>query len=397
MMGNIKDKVAIVGMGCTKFAENWEMSLADMLIDATYEALADAKVELKDIEAGWIGTLMGGMTGGMLTEALQWNNVPVTRVENNCAAGLESLRAGALAIASGMYDIVLVTGVEKCKDTGTGSLTFPYGYHEVYGYMQAPAAYATAALRYFEKYGIPVEQGRELLSKIAVKNHHNGSFSPKAHFQREISMEQALKAPIIAWPLGLFDCCPTTDGAAAAVLVRADLAPKFRDDYVLIKGIGLALGRRNVYSGRVKDAMDSDYTIWNETVAAAKQAYDQVGIKNPRKEITIASVHDCFTITELINYESLGLSPVGKAKEDVASGFFELNGELPVNTDGGLKAFGHPVGASGLRMVYELYKQIQGKAGKRQIKNPGLGLAHCQGGNPTGGFQAGVVIVGPRD
>jgi acetyl-CoA C-acetyltransferase len=396
-MGNIKDKVAIVGMGCTKFAENWDKSLSDMLIDATYEALEDARVGLKEIEAGWVGTLLGGITGAILTEALQWDNMPVTRVENNCASALEALRNGALAVASGMYDIVLVAGVEKCKDTGTGSLQFPYGFHEVYGYMQAPAAYALAALRYFEQYGIPVEEGRRLMAKIAIKNHHNGTLSPKAHFRREITLEQALRAPIIAWPLGLFDCCPTTDGAAAAILTRADLAPRFRDDYILIKGMGLAVGRRNVFSGRIKDREDSDYTIWNETVAASKQAYGQVGIKNPRKEITLASVHDCFTITELINYESLGFSPIGRAKEDVESGFFALDGELPVNTDGGLKAFGHPVGASGLRMVYELYKQIQGKAGKRQIKKPGLGVAHCQGGNPTGGFQAGVVIVGPRD
>jgi len=396
-MESIKDKVAIIGMGCTKFGENWEQSLQDMIIDAAYEALEDAGIEMKEINAGWVGTLLGGITGGILSEALQWDNVPITRVENNCASALEALRNGAFAVASGMYDIVMAVGVEKCKDTGTGSLTFPYGYHPAYGYMQAPAAYAAAGLAYFKKYGIPVDEGRKLLAKIAVKNHRNGVLAPKAHFHREITEEQALKAPIISWPLGLFDCCPTTDGASVAILARADLAPKFRDDFVLIKGLGLAVGRRDVYSGRIKDRDDSDYTIWNETVAACKQAYGQAGVTNPRKQISAASVHDCFTITELINYESLGFSPVGKAREDVESGFFTLEGELPVNTDGGLKAFGHPVGASGLRMVYELYKQIQGKAEKRQVKNMDLGIAHCQGGNPTGGFQASVAIVGPRD
>jgi acetyl-CoA C-acetyltransferase len=235
------------------------------------------------------------------------------------------------------------------------------------------------------------------MAKIAVKNHYNGTLAPKAHFKKAIDIETVMKAPIISWPLGLFDCCPTTDGASAAILCRADLASKFRDDYILVKGMGLAVGRRDVYSGRIKDRDDSDYTIWNETVAASKQAYDQAGITNPREEVSIASVHDCFTITELINYESLGFSPIGKAKEDVESGFFELDGGLPVNTDGGLKAFGHPVGASGLRMVYEIYQQIQGKAGKRQLKNVDLGVAHCQGGNPTGGFQASVAVVGPRD
>lgn len=396
-MESIKDKVAIVGMGCTKFGERWELALRDLLIDAVGEALDDAGTELAEVQAGWVGTLLGGLTGGILSEALQWDNVPITRVENNCASALEALRAGAMAIASGMYDVVLCAGVEKCKDTGTGSLTFPYGYHQAFGYMQAPAAYAAAALRYFEKYGLDVDKGRELMAAIAVKNHKNGVLSPKAHFQREISMEQALGAPIIAWPLGLFDCCPTTDGAAAAILCRADLAHKFRDDYILIKGLGLAVGRRDVYSGRIKDREDSDYTIWSETVAASGQAYEQAGVDNPRKQISMANVHDCFTITELVNYESLGFSERGGAKDDVESGFFALDGGLPVNTDGGLKAFGHPVGASGLRMVYELYKQIQGKAEGRQVKNADLGVAHCQGGNPTGGFQAAVTVVGPRD
>jgi acetyl-CoA C-acetyltransferase len=166
---------------------------------------------------------------------------------------------------------------------------------------------------------------------------------------------------------------------------------------VLVKGLGLAVGSRDVYSGRIRERDNSDYTIWNETVAASNQAYAQAGVKDPRREISVASVHDCFTITELINYESLGFSPVGKAKDVVLSGFFELGGSLPVNTDGGLKAFGHPVGASGLRMIYELYKQIQGKAGARQVKNARLGLAQCQGGNPTGGFQAAIAILGPKD
>ncbi len=396
-MGSIKDKVAIIGMGCTKFKENFEQSTGDMLVDAVGEALADARIELKDVQAAWLGTLLSGLTGGVLTEALQWDNIPVTRVENNCASALEALRNGIFAVASGAYDIVLAVGVEKCKDTGTGSLTFPYGYHPAYGYMQAPAAYASAAIRYFAKYRIDIEDGRRLLAQIAVKNHHNGTLAPKAHFQSEITVEKALKAPIISWPLGLFDCCPTTDGAAAAIVARADLAKNFRDDYVLVKGLGLAVGSRDVYSGRIKERDNSDYTIWNETVAACKEAYAQAGVSDPRKQISVASVHDCFTITELINYESLGFSPVGQAAKDVTDGFFALGGGLPVNTDGGLKAFGHPVGASGLRMVYELYKQIQGKAGARQVKNVDLGLAHCQGGNPTGGFQAAVAIVGPRD
>ncbi len=394
---SIKDKVAIIGTGCSKFGENWSQGTGDMLIDAVYEALEDANVELKDIQAGWVGTILGGYSGSVLTEPLQWNGAPVTRVENNCASPIDAFRCACFGVASGMYDIVLVAGVEKCKDTGTGALTFPYGFHPVYGYVQAPSAYGMAAQSYFQKYGISSEEGKRTLAKIAVKNHHNGTFSPKAHFQREITIEQVLNAPIIGSPLGLFDCCPTTDGAAAAIICRADLAKSFRDDYVLVKALGLSVGHRDLYSGKTKSAEEFDYTFWEETEIAAGQVYSQLGIKNPRQEISVASVHDCFTISELIIYESLGFSPRGKAKEDVDEGFFTLEGELPVNTDGGLKSFGHPVGASGLRMISEIYKQMQGKAGPRQVKNPQLGLAHCQGGNPTGGFQAGIVVLGPRD
>jgi len=395
-MGNIKDKVAIVGMGCCKFGENWDRSAGDMIIEAVYEALDDAKMELKDIDAGWVGTLLGGYGGSVLAEPLQWNNAPITRVEGNCTSSSDALRNACFSIAAGMYDIVLVVGFEKSKDTGAGQLTFPYGMHPVYVYTQAPAAFGLAGIRYAEKYGISMEDYKILIAKIAVKNHRNGTMSPKAHFQREVTIEQVINAPIIGWPHGLYDCCPTTDGAAAAIICKANLAKSFRDDYILVKGLGFVAGARDTYSGKTK-RKEFDYAVWPETEVAAKQAYEQVGIKNPRQEISVANVHDCFTTTELINYESLGFSLKGKAKEDIDSDFFTLEGGLPVNTDGGLKSFGHPIGASGLRMVYEIYKQLQDKAGPRQIKNPTLGLAHTMGGNPTGSFQTAVVIIGTRD
>ena len=391
MSSSIKDKVVIIGMGCSKFGENWAQSADDMIIEAAYEAFEDAGISPKDIQAAFVGTLLGGLTAATLTEPLQLDYIPVTRVENNCASGADAFRCGCLAVASGLYDYVLVVGYEKCKDSGVGFLTMPYGHHPVYASGPAPGSYAMAALRYFHKYGINPEEGKKILAKIAVKNHQNGALSPKAHFRQKVTLEQVMKAPIMAWPLGLYDCCPTTDGAAAAILVRSDLAPNFRKDYILVKGLGLAIGRVNNYRGKARS--DVDLTFWEETWMAAQQAYQQAGVTNPRQEISLAEVHDCFTITELINYESLGFSHRGKAKEDVEAGTFALEGELPVNPDGGLKAFGHPIGASGIRMIYELYKQMQGKAGPRQIKNPELGLAHAQGGAP-GAFQASVVIVG---
>lgn len=393
-MFDIRDKVAVIGVGVSKFGENWDKSAGDMIIDAVYEALEDAHLQMKQIQAGWIATVLGGFGGTILAEPLRWDLMPVTRVENNCASPLNAFQDACYSVASGMYDIVLVTGVEKSKDTGTGSLTFPYGFHPVYAFIQAPAAYGMAAQSYFRKYGISIEEGKRTLAKIAVKNHHNGTLSPKAHFQREITIEQVMNAPIIGYPLGLFDCCPTTDGAAAAIICRSDMAGKFRDDPVLVKAMGLSVGKADIYTGRTPEADEFDYTLWNETKQAAQQVYDQLGITNPREEIDVAIVHDCFTISEWIIYESLGFSPRGKAKDDIDSGFFTLEGGLPVNTDGGLKAFGHPIGASGLRMLAEVYKQIQGKAGPRQVQSAKLGLAHCQGGNPSGGFQAAIVALG---
>ena len=396
-MGSIKDKVAIIGMGCTKFGERYDTGINDLIVEAAYEAFEDAGVTQKDIQAGWIGYTSSSRTGEALSRPLKLDYLPCTHVENACASGMEAIRGAAYAIAAGVYDVVLALGVEKLKDSGLAGLPAPGGtgfWHPIADTgVTGPSLYALAATRYFYTYGISPQKGKETLAKISVKNHFNGSMAPKAHLQKIVTLEQVITAPIIAWPLGLFDCCGVTDGAAAAILCRADLAPKFRSDYVLIKGIGLSIG---VGTG----AMDTDYDWihWEETERASRQAYAEAGIKDPLKEINVANIHDCFTISELIVYEGLGFSKKGEASKDVDAGKFELKGQLPVNTDGGLKSFGHPVGASGVRKVYELYKQIQGKVQlpQRQLKNVKLGLAHSQGGNP-GAFHCIVSIVGARD
>ena len=201
-----------------------------------------------------------------------------------------------------------------------------------------------------------------------------------------------MKAPIIAWPLGLYDCCGITDGAAAAIITTPEKARQYRDDYVLVKGIGMSCG---MYQAEYRD--DWSLTYIEENVRAAQMAYKEAGIENPRKQLDLAIVHDCFTITELVIYEDLGFSPRGKGPEDVEAGTFELRGELPVNTDGGLKCFGHPIGASGLRMMYESYKQLQGKAGPRQVEiRNQLGLTHTLGGSPIDSNTAAIAILGLR-
>jgi len=322
-----------------------------------------------------------------VADALKLRNIPITRVENWCATGHEALRNAVFGVASGMYDVALAIGYEKLKDTGSGGLGVGRGQSPVMGARAtAPSYFSFIANRYFHNYGIPEDEGKELLAQIAVKNHHNGTMSPKAHFQKEITIEQVLKAPIIAWPLGLFDCCPTTDGAACTIVCRADLARNFRQDPVYIKGIGFS-----VDSMLPMNRPGFDYLGFEANQVAARQAYEQVGIRDPRKELDLAVVHDCFTITEMVIYEDLGFTHRGGGPEEVRAGTFTLEGELPVNTDGGLKSFGHPVGASGLRTTYEIYTQLQGRAGPRQVKDASLGLCHTLGGPPQ---VACVTILG---
>lgn len=392
-MAGIKDKVAIIGTGCTKFGEHWGKSAQDLIVEAVYEAITDAKIELKDIQAAWLGIVWSGESGVFLSSALRTKYIPITRVENRCGSGIDALRNAVYAVAAGAYDIVLAVGAEKLKDSGiVGVPAFGSEAHPAYtaGLGGGPAGeFAFRATRYFYRYGISYEKGKEILAKIAVKNHYNGSLNPKAHLRREITLEQAINAPIIAWPLGLFDCCPVSDGAAATVLCRAELAKNFRRDPVYIKGLGLSCGPGADYIRN-----DVDLTHFEETVIAGKQAFAEAGIKNPLDELSVAEVHDCFTITELLIYEDLGFCPRGQAMEYINDGIFTLQGKLPVNTDGGLKCFGHPLGASGLRMTYEICKQLQNKAEARQLKEPKIGLVHNLGLIMGGSAVCGVAILG---
>ena len=390
-MRGIKDRVAIVGMGCSNFGERWDSSAADLMVEAGYEAYADAGLEAKDIQAAWLGTVSSFRTGQPLAEALKLDYILITRVENACATATDAFRNACYAVAAGIYDIVLAVGVEKLKDSGFSGLAIPEAPGaDVAPPTPPPSQFAMAATRYFHQYDIPYDQGKLTLAEIAAKNHHNGTLNPKAHFQREITTDQVINAPMIAWPLGLFDCCGVSDGAAAAIITTPEIAQSLRKDYVLVKGLGLSVGAFGV----LRD--DWDFTHFPETVKASQSAYDEAGISDPREDIDLAMVHDCFTITELIICEDLGFSARGKASEDVHSGSFTLEGDLPVNTDGGLKCFGHPVGASGIRMIYEVYKQLQGKAEGRQLKKADVGLTHNLGGRP-GSFTCSVAIFGSAE
>ena len=390
----IRDRVAIVGMGCTRFAEHWDKSIDDMLVEAV-EACVDSAdgLGLADVEAFWVGTKDSGQSGMMLSQPLKLDYRPVTRVENFCATGSETLRGACYAVASGAYDVAMAVGVEKLKDSGLSGLTIGYPPNDgTAPEMSPPAMFSLLAPAYAERYGVDPEELKRVLARIAHKNHLNGEKNPLAQFRRAPSLETILASPLIAGMLGVYDCSGVADGAAAAIVVRAEDAHRYCERPMYVKALALA-------SGPADGAMrsDYDYTSFPEVVRSAEDAYRQAGIADPRAELSLAEVHDCFTPTELVLMEDLGFSARGEAWRDVLDGVFDLDGELPVNSDGGLKSFGHPIGASGLRMQYELWLQFRGEAGERQLDGPTLGLTHNLGGQPGGCVSFVSVMGAERD
>ncbi|MFZ5652684.1 MAG: acetyl-CoA acetyltransferase [Bacillota bacterium] len=391
----ISGEVAIIGMGCTRFTDHFDKNYSDLVVEAAFEALADAGIGPEAVEAAWLGTCYAyeynteGNAGSSLADPLGLFPIPVTRVANYCATGLDAIRNAAFAVASGQYDVVLVVGVEKMRDVPPrGSLVAVHAErtHPVLAKGRtAPGIFGPMARRYSHVYG----DAKQYMAMVAVKNHYNGSLNPKAHFQRPLTMEEVLAAPMAADPIGLLDCTPTSDGAAAVVLTRSSLARRHKQDYVVIKGIGLSV--TNGYFSAQFD-QEWDFLGFSSTREAARQAYKQAGITDPAKQIHVAEVHDCFTITEILNYEDLGFCEKGMGTALVAGGHTSLDGKLPVNTSGGLQSCGHPIGASGVRMVIDVGNQLLGRAGKRQVKgSPSVGLTHALGGP---GSVAGVSVLG---
>jgi acetyl-CoA C-acetyltransferase len=378
----MRDKVAVIGVGCTKFGDRYDRGYEELICDAAFAAYDDAGIDPDEIEAAYLGTYIPGAGGGKsavsLGDALRLYGRPITRVENYCATGTDAFRNACITVAAGVHDVVLVVGAEKLKDRGGRGLP-RFGHPLLARGNSAPGLFALAANRYMHTFGV----GRETLAKVAVKNHKNGAKNEKAHLRSEITVEQAMKAPIIASPFGLFDCCPTTDGAAAAIVCSADLAKKWKKDPIWVKGAALA-----VETGRPYFDPTFDYLGFPSTVKASKAAYAMAGI-GPR-DVSFAEVHDCFTWTEISNTEDLGFCAKGDGWKLVEEGRTALEGDIPINTSGGLKSFGHPIGASGVRMIYEVVTQLRGEAGARQVKNPKLGVAHNVGGP---GAVACVVVL----
>jgi len=388
----IADRVAIVGMGCTPFGEHWTKSADDLLVDAITECLrAVPTVDLDDVDAFWLGTLGSGQSGLTLSKALGLDYKPVTRVENYCASGSESFRNACYAVASGAYDRVMAVGVEKLKDSGFSGLLRgdpPSDGTASELSMTAPAAFSLLDPAYCAKYGVDPTDLRDAMTHVAWKNHANGARNPKAQFRSIVAKEKIASAPLVAGRLRVFDCSGVSDGAACALIVRAEDAHRYTDQPIYVKALSLVAGPA---LGAIDPAYD--YTTFPEVVRSVQDAYAQAGVTDPRRQISMAEVHDCFTPTELVLMEDMGFSERGQAWRDILAGDFELGGRLPVNPDGGLKSFGHPVGASGLRMLYECWLQMRGEAGERQLAEPALAMTHNLGGRP-GSCVSFVSLVG---
>lgn len=381
-MTGIRDRVAVLGVGCTTFGDHFASSSADLLREASLAAVADAGIGMDQVQAGWLGAYFphSGLAGTALSDAIGLSGRPVTRIENYCVTGTDAVRNAAFAVAAGAYDVVVVAGVEKLKEHGDVGIP-DQGEHQVISRgRSAPGGFALSATAYLDAYRL----GTDVLDHVAVKNHDNGADHPRAHLRRRITLDQAAAAPMVSSPLRLFDCCPTSDGAAAVVLGRPELARDGAHPPVTIKGIGLASFHADPYL-----TPGFDYLHWPATVAAARDAYAQAGLVSA--DVDVAEVHDCFTITELLTIEDLGLAPRGHGWRATLDGETAVDGRIPINPSGGLKAFGHPVAASGVRMVAEVTRQLQGRAEGRQVPDAEVGIAHNVGG--PGGAIAGVTIL----
>ena len=383
--------VAVIGIGCTKFGEKWGSSFRDLFVEAGALALEDANLAGEQIDAMYVGNMSAGRfieqehIGALIADyaGLTTNHIPSTRVEAACASGGLSFRQAVIAVASGMEDIVVAAGVEKMTDVGSGTSVDALAGaadREWEGFVGAtfPGLYAMIANDYMRRYALT----REQLAEVAIKNHYNGARNPIAQFQQEITLDTVLKSALVADPLRLFDCSPITDGAAAVIVAPLDRAKEFTDTPVRVLASAQASDTISLHDRR-------DISTLDATLVAGKRAFDMA--KLTQTDIDLVEVHDCFTIAEICAIEDLGFCRKGEAGKMTSDGVTALNGDIPVNTSGGLKACGHPVGATGIKQIYEVVMQLRGEAGKRQIDGAKTGMTHNVGGT---GATVAVHILG---
>jgi len=375
-------KVAVAGVGMTKFGCS-QKSQVEMFAEAAMDALVGSNLEPKDVQALFVGNVMGDFTEGQLNIAAFCAselglsvNAPAVRVEGACASASVAIREAYNWIASGVYDIILVGGTERCltMDTSLATRTFAMGSdsrYEVFNGLTFPGVFGMAAHLYSDKYQVPLSTLSEAMARVAVKNHKNGAKNPLAQFQKEISVETVQKSAMIADPLRLFDCCPFSDGAAAIVLASEKVIHKLTDKPVYILGVGQAHGGP-LYRQK-------DITRIRAREASAAQAYEMAGLTPG--DMDVCELHDCFTIAEILAVEGLGFYTPGKGYTSVMNNETGLDGKIAVNPSGGLKAKGHPIGATGAAQAFEIVNQLRGECGERQVKGAKRGITDTLGGD----------------
>jgi acetyl-CoA C-acetyltransferase len=388
----LRREVAIISAGATQFGEHWDKGLKDLVWEAGVKAVEEAGISGRDIEYIVFGNMSGGMfegqehVGALVADFLGLNPIPATRVEAACASGGVAFFHGYMAVASGMYDLVVVGGVEKMTDVEPGRATeilsaaMDYEWEAYFG-ATFPGVYALMARRYMHEYGLKPET----LAKVAVKNHYHGSLNPLAHFRNRITEEDVLSSPIVADPLRRNDCCPVSDGAACLILAPLDVAKKYTDTPIVVKAVAQASDTLSLLERR-------DICTLDATVNAARRAFARAKLE--RGDVDLVEVHDCFTIAEILALEDLGFCAKGEAYKLYEEGQTYVGGKIPVNTDGGLKAGGHAVGATGVKQIVEIVRQLRGEAeGGRQVDGAEVGLAHNVGGS---GATAVVTLLSRR-
>jgi acetyl-CoA C-acetyltransferase len=390
----IAGEVAIVGVGTTHFGVLHDRSYLSLLAEAATSAVADAGLVLKDVQAAWLATaepLLAGLvgdSGAALAEAIGFSPRPVTRVSNFCTSGMEAVRGAAMAIAAGEYEVCLAVGAEKMRDVAPRDSLLAKTANHTHPTLSkgrtAPGQFALVANRYLETYGYEAS----VLAQVAVKNHQHAMLNPKAHYRKPVTVEQVMAAPRVAEPLGVLDSTPTTDGAAAVIVASRKWAERHARRYAIIEGVGLAV-TDGYYAVHYRET--SDFLGFASTRHAAQTAYAQAGITDPRSQLDLVECHDCFTITEIVNTEDLGLAGRGEGGKLLLSGATAAGGDIPVNISGGLQSCGHPVGATGVRMIAEIVDQVTGAAGERQVTGARRGLAHTLGGP---GVISCVMVLG---
>ena len=364
-------EVAVIGIGMIKVGKYPERMLSSMGREAVLLAMKDAGVQRSDIQAGYSGTLRGGsLLGQRILKDLGMTGMSINNMENACSSGTSALREGWLCIASGLYDVVIAVGSEKLSALGGGTLPLEKEDLEASQGLVMPALYAMRARRYMADFNAT----KEHLAKVVVKSRKNASLNPLAQFTQPTTAEAVLNSRMVADPITLFQCCPTGDGAAAAVLCSLDRARKYTSRPIVIKASVLVSGK---FEPGFRDMTNPEITV-----RASKMAYEMAGL-GP-KDIDVAEVHDAFSIAELLYYEALGFCKHGEATKLIDEGATDIDGRIPVNPSGGLLSKGHPVGATGLAQLAEIVWHLRGQAGQRQVKNAKVGISHCTGGGIYG-------------